>query len=105
MTEQATTRKVNTVRFQRAVNPQIAEMIHWLDTACAPFNNISANRILENDTQYDIDLLKVEFNVTYTRIFGKPPIIGQFEHEVRKRCKQPSRQSEYRYDDSDVDSD
>lgn len=59
------------------------------------FYRFTADQLLENDTQYDIDSLIEEFNNKYKSWTGKEAPKGLFEYELRKRCKKETIRYDY----------
>jgi hypothetical protein len=59
----------------------------WLEPLKEQFGQFSYNRIMENDTQYDIISFRKQFSKKYRDIFGKPPPPSTFSREVKKLCK------------------
>ena len=77
----------------------LKEVLQELDQTCVVFNRFHVSRVLENDTQYDLDSLQDWFRAAYKSVKGQEPSSNLFYNLVSRHCKPDPPDRDYDDDD------
>jgi len=64
------------------------QLLTWMNTNCEDLKRFPYNRVVEFDTQYDLDGVKKEFEAFYLTLVGTKPNGGLFYFYLQKICKE-----------------